>query len=238
MGREEIFTNIKAALRTQDRMGTVLRTEGDGSKDRMGTVLFCPFQGQNRTVPILSLEPSPSVLTVELFIDLLVDYKATVECADDSSQIAVLVARFLKQAQAETCVVPPGLDPAWFAAAQTAGIQVRVDNPPLSKEELDQTSAVITAACLGMAETGTIVLDHRADQGRRIISLLPDTHICVIRSDQIAAGVSEAMVHLAPLLQEGQPLTWISGPSATSDIELSRVEGVHGPRNLYVILVT
>ena len=261
MGREEIFTNIKAALRDNCHPGldpgpapaTSCHpglddchpgldpgpTSAAVEPQELSSIAVLGATNENDanmtkgTVPFVT-----PFVTSELFIDLLVDYKATVECADDSSQIAVLVARFLKQAQAETCVVPPGLDPAWFAAAQTAGIQVRVDNPPLSKEELDQTSAVITAACLGMAETGTIVLDHRADQGRRIISLLPDTHICVIRSDQIAAGVSEAMVHLAPLLQEGQPLTWISGPSATSDIELSRVEGVHGPRNLYVILVT
>jgi L-lactate dehydrogenase complex protein LldG len=87
-----------------------------------------------------------------------------------------------------------------------------------------------------MAETGTIVLDHQPDQGRRIISLLPDTHICVIRADQIATDVPEAMARLSSRISSGRPLTWVSGPSATSDIELERVEGVHGPRHLYVIV--
>jgi L-lactate dehydrogenase complex protein LldG len=88
-----------------------------------------------------------------------------------------------------------------------------------------------------MAETGTIGLDHRDDQGRRALSLVPDMHVCVIRTDQLTTDVPEAMARLEPSLREKLPITWISGPSATSDIELSRVEGVHGPRVLYVIVV-
>ena len=173
----------------------------------------------------------------KIFIDRLVDYKATVKQGIVDSGISSLVLRFLQEVEATSVVVPPGLDMAWLAETKGSGIQIRVDDPPLSKQELNEASAVVTAAKVAIAETGTIVLDHQADQGRRIISLLPDTHICIVRASQILTSVPEAMTHLASSIQERRPLTWISGPSATVDIELTRVEGVHGPRKLYVIIV-
>jgi L-lactate dehydrogenase complex protein LldG len=96
---------------------------------------------------------------------------------------------------------------------------------------------VVTTAAVAVAETGTIVLDHGPGQGRRGLSLLPDLHVCLVRADQVVRTVPEAVAALRPSVEAGRPLTWVSGPSATSDIELDRVEGVHGPRTLCVVLV-
>ena len=137
--------------------------------------------------------------------------------------------------EADTVVVPPGLDESWRDAAGRHGRTVRIDDPPLSKADLDATDAVVTASRVGVSLSGTIILDGQPDQGRRAISLVPDTHVIVLDADDIKATVPEAVaiVEEHPL----RPTTWIAGPSATSDIELVRVDGVHGPRNLRVIIV-
>jgi L-lactate dehydrogenase complex protein LldG len=124
--------------------------------------------------------------------------------------------------------VPPGVPAEWLPE----GVDVIKDDG-LDADTLAAVDGVVTGAAVAVAETGTIVLDASPDQGRRIITLLPDLHICVVRPAQVVASVPEAVARLDPR----RPLTWISGPSATSDIELNRVEGVHGPRNLHVILL-
>jgi L-lactate dehydrogenase complex protein LldG len=127
-------------------------------------------------------------------------------------------------------VVPPGLDPRWLSKA---GGEIIVDAPTLSPAILDTMDAVVTACALAIAETGTLVLDGSASQGRRVISLMPDRHVCIVHAHQVVGTVPEAMRRL----DGRRPTTFISGPSATSDIELNRVEGVHGPRQLIVVLV-
>jgi L-lactate dehydrogenase complex protein LldG len=165
-----------------------------------------------------------SAADLDLLVERLVDYKAVVHRTDD---VAGIVAKTLSP-RAEL-LVPPGLDLSWVPPTVSA----RTDDG-LDPARIAAAGGVLTAATVAVAETGTIVLDGSPDQGRRIISLLPDLHICVIRPEQVVASVPEALARLDPR----RPLTWISGPSATSDIELNRVEGVHGPRNLHVILLT
>ncbi|WP_436520837.1 LutC/YkgG family protein [Actinoplanes sp. HUAS TT8] len=158
---------------------------------------------------------------LDVLVDRLVDYKASVRriAEDDVAAAAFAIA-------GGTIVVPPGLPLNW----RPEGVLVD-DN--LAPDRIAGAAAVLTAAAVAVAETGTIVLDASPDQGRRIITLLPDVHIVVLRPGQVVASVPEAVGRLDP----GKPLTWISGPSATSDIELNRVEGVHGPRHLHVLLL-
>lgn len=174
---------------------------------------------------------------LDLFEERVVDYKAAFE-RTSAGQVPATVARALQAHQVASVVLPSGLDSAIAQAVGDAGIRVMSDEPLLSNADLNEVSAVVTAAAVGAAETGTIVLDHAPDQGRRALSLVPDVHVCVIRADQVVTDVPEAVARLHGALAAGQPLTWISGGSATSDIELSRVEGVHGPRTLHVVLVT
>ena len=165
-----------------------------------------------------------------LFVERVEDYQATV-IRTDRDGVAAAVAKSLGGAR--RVVVPAGLNPSWLPE----DIDVVSDDPALSAADLDQVDAVITGAVVGIAETGTIVLDHTEGQGRRALTLVPDLHVCVISADQIVGDVPEAVQRLAPCVKRGRPLTWISGPSATVDIELIRVHGVHGPRTLRVVLV-
>ena len=172
---------------------------------------------------------SPSVDLVERFIDRVADYRATIERTTVDQLPSAIAARFEAHG-ARRIATPTGVPDSWFAATAAGRMS---DDPPLSHEELDGLDGAITGCAVAIAETGTIVLDAGPDQGRRALSLLPDLHVCVVRVEQVVGTVPEALARLDP----ARPQTWISGPSATSDIELQRVEGVHGPRRLAVILV-
>ena len=167
---------------------------------------------------------------LSLLAERLADYHARVRrCPPD--QLAATTARALAERGARQVVRVPGLDlPGLAALLPGTGL---VPDDGLSPAQLDRLDGVVTGAAVAIAETGTIVLDGSAGQGRRAISLIPDYHLCIVHAAQVVALLPEALARLAP----GRPLTWISGPSATSDIELDRVEGVHGPRTLEVILV-
>ncbi|MBK9696587.1 MAG: lactate utilization protein C [Propionibacteriaceae bacterium] len=180
-------------------------------------------------------QPTAMPDILERFVDMTVDYKADVRRVP-SDQVAGLIKDMLLGVGVGSVVLPSGLDAGWRQAIAEAGITIHDDDPQLSRAELNGIDAVVTASAVSIAETGTIVLDHAADQGRRALTLVPDTHLCVVRADQVVSDVPEAVGRLAEAVTNGNPLTWISGPSATSDIELSRVEGVHGPRTLLVIL--
>ena len=159
---------------------------------------------------------------VDLFVERVEDYRATVTRVSPGGVVGAIADALPVDARV---VVPSGL--SWSVAGG-------VVDDGLSATELDGFDAAVTAAAVGIAETGTIVLTHGPGEGRRALSLVPDLHVCVVRADQIVADVPDAF----PLLDPVRPQTWISGPSATSDIELNRVEGVHGPRTLHVLLVT
>ncbi|MBP2586096.1 L-lactate dehydrogenase complex protein LldG [Streptomyces sp. PvR006] len=168
---------------------------------------------------------------LDLLHENLADYRAHVHRSTPDG-LPDLVARLLAEHGARSVVVPPGLPEEWLAAS---GAERRTDAPPLTPYALDGIDAVVTGCALAIAETGTIVLDGGPGQGRRALTLVPDLHVCVVGApEQVVASVPQAL----PRLDPARPLTWISGPSATSDIELDRVEGVHGPRTLEVILVT
>ncbi len=166
------------------------------------------------------------------FVERVEDYRAVVERVD-AEAIAAAVAGALTRAT--RIVVPPGLPQEWLTALD--GVEVVTDDGALSSGDLDHFDAVVTAATVAIAVTGTIVLDHGPDQGRRALSLVPDVHVCVVHEAQLVGDVPESIAPLRDAVTAGRPLTWISGPSATSDIELERVEGVHGPRTLHVLLV-
>ncbi len=184
------------------------------------------------TASLASLDRSdaqPSTVdTVALFAERAADYRATVERTTEAG-LPAAVAAALRARGARRLVVPPGLPETWLAEAD---IEPLPDQPPLTRGQLDGADGVITGAAAAIALTGTVILDAGTGQGRRALSLLPDYHLCVISTEQIAGTVPEGLARLDPR----RPQTWISGPSATSDIELNRVEGVHGPRTLHLLI--
>jgi L-lactate dehydrogenase complex protein LldG len=211
--RDEVLTRIRAAL------GSAADSITDASPP--------PAPGY-RTLGDLD-----ETRRLDLLAERLADYRAAVRRAA-RPELAATVGAALAGRGVRRVVVPAGLDLLVVLQALPPDVDLIIDDD-LSPADLDAIDGVITGAAVAIAETGTIVLDGSPDQGRRAITLVPDYHLCIVRADQVVELVPEAIARLAS--RSGRPLTWISGPSATSDIELSRVEGVHGPRTLEVILV-
>ncbi len=169
---------------------------------------------------------------IERFVERTADYRAVVVRVGPD-EVGAAIAHALSATGARTVIADSVVRDRWSGATAADWR----DDDGASATDLDGVDAVVTTATVGIANTGTLVLDHGPGQGRRAISLVPDVHICVVDSEQIVSDVPEAVARLLDSGSNTRPLTWISGPSATSDIELDRVEGVHGPRTLHVIVV-
>ena len=165
---------------------------------------------------------------VALFCSRAADYRATVRRVGEPE---------LRAALAEACA-ERGSTRVAAAAAWAERVSFAVpDSPDIAPAALDDFDAALTGCALAIAETGTIVLDGGAESGRRALTLVPDHHLCIVREEQIVATVPDAIAKLQQTAEAGNPITLVSGPSATSDIELERVEGVHGPRKLDIFVV-
>ena len=177
---------------------------------------------------------APREEIVARFTERAAEYEATIHRVAETD-LPSAIAQALERRGVQRLVIPPGLPQEWVPEnVETLRDAAR---PRLTKEELDESDGVLTGCALGIAQTGTIVLDAGEGQGRRALTLLPDYHLCVVREDQIVGLVPEAFARLEETVKaEGGAITFISGPSATSDIELNRVEGVHGPRTLEVLI--
>jgi L-lactate dehydrogenase complex protein LldG len=169
---------------------------------------------------------------VALFVERVGEYRASVRRAR-SGEVPGLLAELCRERGARRMVAPTGLPEGW----RPLEIELVADDG-LSPHDLDALDGAITGCALAIAETGVIVLDGGAGQGRRALTLVPDYHLCLVREEQIYDLVTEAVEALEPAVREGRPLTFVAGPSATSDIELNRVEGVHGPRTLHVVVLS
>ncbi|HET8906525.1 MAG TPA: LUD domain-containing protein [Ktedonobacterales bacterium] len=172
----------------------------------------------------------PGDAIIAELVDRLRDYKARVETVE-AAALPAAVADACASYNVHHLVVPADTPADWTPA----GIEVHRDDPPLTHTVLDHSDAVLTGCALAIAQTGTIVLNGGERQGRRVLSLVPDCHLCVVDANQVVGIVPEGIAQLTR--DPTRPITFISGPSATSDIELSRVEGVHGPRTLHVFVV-
>jgi L-lactate dehydrogenase complex protein LldG len=167
---------------------------------------------------------------VERFCEVVADYDATVHrVAADA--LAGALAEACRARGARRLAVP--VDAPW----SVDGVELVADDPPLGPRDLDALDGVLSGCATAIAQTGTIVLDGAGVSGRRALTLVPDLHLCVVRADQVVPAVPDAIAAVAPAVQDGRPVTFVSGPSATADIELIRVQGVHGPRTLDVFLV-
>jgi L-lactate dehydrogenase complex protein LldG len=167
---------------------------------------------------------------VERFCERAAEYRATVRRIR-ADELDAAITSACEEHGVRRLAAAPG------TAREVPRLELVTDDPPLSARDLDAVDGVLTGCALAIAETGTIVLDGGEDSGRRALTLVPDLHICLVRAAQVHASVPDAVAALGPAAEEGRPLTFVSGPSATSDIELERVEGVHGPRTLIILVV-
>ncbi|MDQ6661965.1 MAG: lactate utilization protein C [Chloroflexota bacterium] len=180
-----------------------------------------------------SSEAGPREEVVERFVERVAEYRVTVRRIEEVA-LSETIATTCSERNVRRLIIPTDLPEQWLPT----GVESLRDDNTLTYDQLDRSDGVLTGCALGIAQTGTIVLDDGAYQGRRVITLLPDYHLCVVYEDQIVGLVPEAIARLRnAVLLHRRPITFISGPSATSDIELNRVEGVHGPRTLDVLVV-
>ncbi|HZP06900.1 MAG TPA: lactate utilization protein C [Terracidiphilus sp.] len=212
--RQQVLDRIRAATRNQ--------TGAAGEKHSNGSALPRDYVRHGS----LSTEAR-----LELMIHRLHEYDAEVaQCAPEA--LVATIAAQLEKSKKRVFVAPAGLPKEWLAE----GFEWRVDQigQGLTTAEIEQADGVVTTCFCGIADSGTIVLHHSAAEGRRVLSLLPDWHLCILRASQVVETLPEyfSRCNQAPAL-----VTWISGPSATADIEMTRIKGVHGPRFLHVILV-
>ena len=228
--REEILAKVRAAIAVDAAVDAAIDAAIDAG------AAHGPLSG-----PPSARQPVPGAsyrrtgersrgAVLELFAERVADYKAEVtRCT--AGQLPGVIATTLTRLDVRRVVVPSGVPSPWLAAG---GVEWLVDSGALTHAQLDQSDAVLSGCAVGIAVTGTFVMDGSATNGRRVATLLPDVHVCVVFADQVVETVPEALARLDPR----RPLTFVSGPSATSDIELDRVEGVHGPRTLEVIVVS
>jgi len=225
--RDQILARIRAANRPANRPANEAAGAGDDADAAYATLPRKYLRAHHA--------PASGGIA-DLFAERTADYRAVVERVPESG-LAAAVARVLAQRAAAApgpFVVPDGLPSGWLDALSPA-IALARDTPPLPAAELDRMAGVVTGCAVAIAETGTIILDHGPGQGRRALTLVPDFHLVIVRASQVYADLADAFARLVPDPNR-RPHTLISGPSATSDIELIRVEGVHGPRNLHVLL--
>ena len=216
--RDVVLARVRAALRGSDAAA------GAGSDEGAGVAVAGAIPRAYRQAGGTA---DPAVL-VERFGERVGEYRARVHRASAAS-LDTVVAGLLADRRVLVPAAPP---------CAVHGFEPVADDPPLTARALDGADAVLTGCALAVAETGTIVLDGSAACGRRALTLVPDHHVCVVRAEQIVADVPDAIAALRRRSAERRPITLVSGPSATSDIELERVEGVHGPRRLDVVVVS
>jgi L-lactate dehydrogenase complex protein LldG len=218
--KERILARIRAAI---------------GAADRVGRDVAAEYAALPRGY-LRAHHDQAAHDIVTLFAGRAADYRAVVEQVSEPA-LPGAIARVLADRADQAgggFVVPAGFPLDWLAhlAGAAPAVVLASDDPPLSATDLDSCVGVITGCAVAIAETGTIVLDHGPGQGRRALTLVPDFHLVIVRHDQIAADLPDALARLDP----ARPQTLIAGPSATSDIELVRIEGVHGPRTLHVLI--